>query len=121
MPTTPHPTRGVTACTRCSAAIRWATEIGSGRRIPLNALPSPMGGYAAHTTGSGGLLVRELTRDRAEPEYLEWKAVAHWSSCAPTAGQPPTPAPAPRSRPARRRPSVQPPLWGQPGGPRTNR
>jgi hypothetical protein len=78
-----------------------------------------MGGYAAHTTGSGGLLVRELSRDRAEPEYLEWKAVAHWSSCSGS-GQQPRP-PAPRSRPARRRPNVQPPLWGQPGGPRTSR
>jgi hypothetical protein len=110
MPTTPHPTRGVTACTRCGAAIRWATEIGSGRRVPLNAMPSPMGGYAAHTTGPGGLMVRELTRDRAEPEYLEWKAVAHFSSCTGGSGPRPTP---PRARPARRRPSVQPPLWGQ--------
>jgi hypothetical protein len=119
MPTTPHPTRGVTECDRCGGRIRWATVIGSGQRMPLNAMPSPMGGYAAHTTGSGGLLVRELSRDRAEPEYLEWKAVAHWSSCSGS-GQQPRP-PAPRSRPARRRPNVQPPLWGQPGGPRTSR
>jgi hypothetical protein len=118
MPTTPHPTRGVTDCTRCGAAIRWATVIGSGQRMPLNALPSPMGGYAAHTTGSGGLVVRELTRDRAEPEYLEWKAVSHFSSCSGSGQQPASPL---RSRPSRRRPSVQPPLWGQPGGPRTSR
>lgn len=113
MPTTPHPTRGVVPCDRCGASIRWATEIGTGRRMPLNALPSPMGGYAAHTNGGGGLVVRELTRDRAEPEYLEWKAVAHWSSCAAPAGQPR--ATAPRARPARRRPTVQPPLWGTGG------
>jgi hypothetical protein len=119
MPTTPHPTRGVTECDRCGGRIRWATVIGSGQRMPLNALPSPMGGYAAHTAGSGGLYVRELTRDRAEPEYLEWKAVAHWSSCS-GAGQQPRP-PASRARPARRRPTVQAPLWGQPGGPRTSR
>jgi hypothetical protein len=119
MPTTPHPSRGVTECERCGGRIRWATVIGSGQRMPLNALPSPMGGYAAHTAGSGGLYVRELTRDRAEPEYLEWKAVAHWSSCS-GAGQQPRP-PASRARAARRRPTVQPPLWGQPGGPRTSR
>ncbi|MEW2567682.1 hypothetical protein [Streptomyces sp. NPDC047070] len=110
MPTTPHPTRGVTTCDYCPAKIRWATQIGTGRRIPLNAMPSPMGGWAAHTNAAGGLVVRELTRDRAEPEYLEWKAVAHWSSCTGAARQPrPT---APRARPARRRPTVQPPLWG---------
>lgn len=113
MPTTPHPTRGVTTCDRCHAPIRWATVTGTGQRMPLNALPSPMGGYAAHTNAAGGLVVRELTRDRAQPEYLEWKAVAHWSSCAPVAGQ--QPVPRPRARPARRRPSVQPPLWGTGG------
>ncbi|GGX99070.1 hypothetical protein [Streptomyces fructofermentans] len=113
MPTTPHPTRGVAPCDRCGAQIRWATETGTGRRMPLNALPSPMGGYAAHTTAAGGLVVRELTRDRAEPEYLEWKAVAHWSSCAAPAGQ--RPPSVPRARPARRRPTVQPPLWGTGG------
>ncbi|MEU4172140.1 hypothetical protein AB0F46_35315 [Streptomyces sp. NPDC026665] len=117
MPTTPHPTRGVTPCTRCGAQIRWATVVGTGQRMPLNALPSPMGGYAAYTAGSGGLYVRELTRDRAEPEYLEWKAVSHFSSCTGGSGQQ-TAAPPPRSRSARRRPSVQPPLWGQPGVPR---
>jgi hypothetical protein len=119
MATTPHPTRGVTDCTRCGARIRWATEVGTGRRIPVNALPSPMGGYAAHTTAAGGLVLRQLTRDRAEPEYLEWKAVTHFSSCTGGSGQ--QPLPPPRPRPARRRPSVQPPLWGQPGGPRTSR
>lgn len=116
MPTTPHPTRGVTACTRCGAAIRWATW-GSGtqrgRRVPLNALPSPSGGLAAHTTGTGGLVVRELDQDRPNPELLEWKAVAHWSSC--TGGGTSQPAPL-RARPARRRPTVQPPLWGGQSG-----
>ncbi|MFC8521146.1 hypothetical protein [Streptomyces sp. NPDC057257] len=114
MPTTPHPTQGVTQCTRCGAPIRWATcTTGAlkGRRIPLNALPSPAGGLAAHTTGLGGLVVRELDRDRPEPEALEWKAVAHWNSCTGNSQQP-APLP-PRSRPARRRPTVQPPLWGQ--------
>ncbi|MBK3572628.1 hypothetical protein JHN63_02070 [Streptomyces sp. MBT65] len=110
MPTTPHPTRGVTLCTRCSAPIRWATW-GSGpqrgRRVPLNSLPSPSGGLAAHTTGTGGLVVRELDQDRPDAELLEWKALAHWSSCSGNGQQQ-----APSSRPARRRPTVQPPLWG---------
>ncbi|MEU9149170.1 hypothetical protein AB0D59_01115 [Streptomyces sp. NPDC048417] len=116
MPTTPHPTRGVTACTRCGAAIRWATWGAGpqrGRRVPLNALPSPAGGLAAHTNGPGGLVVRELDAERPEPELLEWKALAHWNSCTGNSA----PQQAPRSRPARRRPTVQPPLWGQqPGG-----
>lgn len=111
MPTTPHPTQGVTTCTRCGAAIRWATGTSgtiTGRRIPLNALPSPAGGLAAHTTGLGGLVVRELDAERPDVELLEWKAVAHWSSCT-GGGQPGAPS---RSRPARRRPTVQAPLWG---------
>lgn len=113
MPTTPHPTRGVTPCTRCGAAIRWATGPQPGQRTPLNALPSPAGGLAAHTNGLGGLVVRELTPDRPEPEHLEWKAIAHWSSCTGSNTQQPPQPPPPRSRPARRRPTVQPPLWGQ--------
>lgn len=113
MPTTPHPRRGVTTCTRCGAPIRWASGPQPGQRTPLNALPSPAGGLAAHTNHLGGLVVRELTPDRPEPEHLEWKAVAHWGSCTGGNG---APAPVPvRSRPARRRPSVQPPLFGQPG------
>lgn len=113
MPTSPHPTQGVTTCSRCGAPIRWATSVSGankGRRVPLNALPSPAGGLAAHTTGLGGLVVRELDADRPEPELLEWKAVAHWNSCTGSNGQQ---APPPRSRPARRRPTVQPPLFGQ--------
>ncbi|MCX4974264.1 hypothetical protein [Streptomyces sp. NBC_00620] len=121
MPTTPHPTRGVTTCNRCGAQIRWASGPRKGERTPINALPSPVGGLAARTNGLGGLLVREFTSE--EPDcvdaLLEWRAVPHFSSCAPTAAQP-RPA-APRSRPARRRPIVQPPLWGQSGGPRTSR
>jgi hypothetical protein len=112
MPTTPHPTRGVTACTRCGAAIRWAAGPQPGERTPLNALPSPAGGLAAHTNGLGGLIVRQLTAERPDPELLEWKAVAHWSSC--TGGN--NRQPLPQSRPARRRPTVQPPLWGQQPG-----
>ncbi|MET7475107.1 hypothetical protein ABZT17_12205 [Streptomyces sp. NPDC005648] len=118
MPTVPHPTQGVTTCTRCGARIRWATCTtghNKGRRIPLNALPSPAGGLAAHTTGLGGLVVRELDPDRPNPEGLEWKAVAHWDSCTGNSQQ----AAPSRSRPARRRPSVQPPLFGQPQGRRT--
>jgi hypothetical protein len=114
MPTTPHPRRGVTDCKRCGAAIRWASGPQPGQRTPLNAMPSPAGGLAAHTTGLGGLVVRELTADRPDPEHLEWKAVAHWSSCTGGDGVPAVPG-APRppgSRPARRRPSVQPPLFG---------
>jgi len=113
MPTTPHPTQGVTSCTRCGAAIRWATGPAKGQRTPLNALPSPAGGLAARTTGLGGLVVRHLTAEEPNPvdAMLEWRAVAHWSSCTGGNGQPA----APRSRPARRRPTVQPPLWGQPG------
>ncbi|MBD0837391.1 hypothetical protein [Streptomyces sp. TRM68416] len=114
MPTVPHPTQGVTTCTRCGARIRWATctsGYNKGRRVPLNALPSPAGGLAAHTTGLGGLVVRELDADRPNPELLEWKAVAHWDSCTGSEQQAP-PAP-PRSRPARRRPTVQAPLWGR--------
>lgn len=114
MPTTPHPTQGVTNCTRCGARIRWATGTSGtvkGRRIPLNALPSPAGGLAAHTTGLGGLVVRELDAERPDVELLEWKAVAHWNSCTGGNGQPSTPST--RSRPARRRPTVQPSLWGQ--------
>lgn len=120
MPTTPHPTRGVTNCTRCGGQIRWASGPRPGERTPINALPSPGGGLAARTTGLGGLVVREFTRE--EPDcvsaLLEWKAVSHFSSCSGSGQQPPTP---PRSRPARRRPTVQPPLWGQPGGPRRSR
>ncbi|MFF5001749.1 hypothetical protein ACFY3G_02880 [Streptomyces phaeochromogenes] len=117
MPTTPHPTNGVTACTRCGAPIRWASGPRKGERTPINALPSPAGGLAARTTGLGGLIVREFTRE--EPDcvdaLLEWKAVSHFSSCAPSTDQQPRPA-APRARPARRRPTVQPPLFGQPQG-----
>ncbi|MFC7906427.1 hypothetical protein [Streptomyces nigra] len=114
MPTVPHPTQGVTTCTRCGARIRWATGTSGslkGRRIPLNALPSPAGMLAAHTTGLGGLVVRELDAERPNPELLEWKATAHWDSCTGAGRQVQEP---PRSRPARRRPTVQPPLWGQP-------
>ena len=118
MPTVPHPTQGVTNCNRCGAAIRWATGTSGtvkGRRVPVNALPSPAGMLAAHTTGLGGLVVRELDAERPDVELLEWKAVAHWSSC--TGGnQQSAPAPVravPQSRrPARRRPTVQAPLWG---------
>ncbi|MFF8485209.1 hypothetical protein [Streptomyces antibioticus] len=111
MPTVPHPTRGVSTCNRCGARIRWATGPQAGQRTPLNALPSPAGGLAAHTNGLGGLVVRVLDADRPEPELLEWKAVAHWSSC--TGGNTQQPV---RSRPARRRPAVQPPLFGQQPG-----
>ncbi|MGW0795145.1 hypothetical protein [Streptomyces sp. NPDC002692] len=115
MPTTPHPTRGVTTCTRCGAQIRWASGPRQGERTPINALPSPAGGLAARTNGLGGLLVREFTREEPDcvPALLEWRAVSHWASCAPRADQPRQTAP--RSRPARRRPTVQPSLWGQPG------
>lgn len=115
MPTVPHPTQGVTNCTRCGAQIRWANGTGSlkGRRIPLNALPSPAGGYAAHTTGLGGLVVRQLDAERPDVELLEWKALAHWDSCTGTNQQAASPPAVPRSRPARRRPTVQPPLFGQ--------
>lgn len=120
MPTTPHPTRGVTPCTRCGAPIRWASGPRKGERTPINALPSPAGGLAARTNGLGGLLVREFTLE--EPDLvdalLEWRAVPHYASCAPTTPPPPT---VPRTRPARRRPTVQPPLWGQPGVPRSSR
>ncbi|WP_330349617.1 hypothetical protein [Streptomyces sp. NBC_00582] len=112
MPTTPHPTRGVTTCNRCGGRIRWATGPQPGQRTPLNALPSPAGGLAAHTNGLGGLVVRQLDPDRPEPEGVEWKAVAHWSSCSGGNSQQ-QPA---SSRPARRRPTVQPPLWGQQQG-----
>ncbi|MFE1925837.1 hypothetical protein ACFW91_25100 [Streptomyces asoensis] len=116
MPTTPHPTRGVTTCTRCGAQIRWAQGPEKGERTPLNAMPSPVGGLAAHTNGLGGLYVRRLTAERPQPEdaLLEWPAVAHWNSC--TGGNRTAPAAAPRSRPARRRPTVQAPLWGQQPG-----
>jgi hypothetical protein len=112
MPITPHPTRGVTTCTRCGAPIRWASGPVKGQRTPLNALSSPAGGLAARTTGLGGLTVRELTAERPEPEaaLLEWKAVAHWNSCTGSGNEQVSP---PRSRPARRRPTVQPPLFGQ--------
>ncbi|MEU1275287.1 hypothetical protein [Streptomyces sp. NPDC005799] len=115
MPTIPHPTQGVTSCTRCGAQIRWATGSGTlkGPRIPLNALPSPAGGLAAHTTGLGGLVVRELDQERPEPELLEWKAVAHWNTCTGGNNSQQTPPAPSRSRPARRRPTAQPPLWGQ--------
>ncbi|KND29887.1 hypothetical protein [Streptomyces stelliscabiei] len=112
MPTTPHPTRGTTPCNRCGALIRWASGPRPGERTPINALPSPAGGLAARTTGLGGLVVREFTREEPDcvPALLEWKAVSHFSSCAPSSPQPPTQT----SRPARRRPTVQAPLWGQP-------
>jgi hypothetical protein len=116
MPTIPHPTQGVTTCNRCGARIRWATGTNGtirGRRIPLNALPSPAGGLAARTTGLGGLVVRELDAEfpDAQDERLEWKALAHWDSCTGNSDQ--APPPPSRSRPARRRPTVQPPLFGQ--------
>ncbi|MDT0476216.1 hypothetical protein RM863_29235 [Streptomyces sp. DSM 41014] len=116
MPVTPHPTRGITNCSRCSAPIRWASGPQPGQRTPINAMPSPAGNLAARTDGNGGLVVRQLDREFPEPEAarLEWKAVAHWSSCT---GQQTNPTvSAPRSRPARRRPIVQPPLWGQQPG-----
>ncbi|MFF7259511.1 hypothetical protein ACFZCL_04345 [Streptomyces sp. NPDC008159] len=117
MPTIPHPTRGVTTCDRCGAAIRWATCTSGtykGRRVPLNALPSPMGGYAARYNGHGGLVVRELDREfpQAEDARLEWPALLHWHSCTGQQNPQPPAVQAPRSRPARRRPTVQPPLWG---------
>ncbi|WP_405594685.1 hypothetical protein [Streptomyces sp. NBC_01092] len=102
MPTIPHSTQGVTPCTRCGARIRWATGL-KGQRIPLDALPSPAGGFAAHTNGLGGLVVRRLDADRPEQELLEWKAVAHRDSCTGISQQ--------RRRPGRRRPKIQPPLW----------
>ncbi|MEU9279139.1 hypothetical protein AB0D87_15885 [Streptomyces sp. NPDC048342] len=116
MPTIPHPSRGVTKCNRCGAPIRWATwgeGPQRGQRVPLNALPSPAGGLAAHTNGPGGLIVRQLDKERPEPELLEWKALLHWNSCT---GGNNSQQQAPRSRPARRRPTVQPPLWGQQTG-----
>lgn len=103
MPTTPNPTQGITTCTRCGAHIRWATGP-KGQRIPLNALPSPVGEFAAHTNGLGDLVVRRLTADRPKPGLLEWKAVVHLDSCTGISQQ--------RRRPGRRRPNVQPPLWG---------
>ncbi|MFJ2008295.1 hypothetical protein [Streptomyces chartreusis] len=103
MPTIPHPAQGVTTCTRCGARIRWATGP-KGQRIPLNALPSPAGGFAAHTNGLGDLVVRQLDDNRSEPGLLEWKAIAHSDSCTGISRQ--------RRRPGRRRPNVQPPLWG---------
>ncbi|MEU9245828.1 hypothetical protein [Streptomyces sp. NPDC048385] len=115
MPTIPHPSRGVTKCNRCGAPIRWATwgeGPQRGQRVPLNALPSPAGGLAAHTNGPGGLIVRQLDKERPEPELLEW-ALLHWNSCT---GGNNSQQQAPRSRPARRRPTVQPPLWGQQTG-----
>ena len=113
MPTTPHPTLGVTNCARCGARIRWAAGPEKGQRTPLNALPSPAGGLAARTDRYGGTVVRTLDAEFPEPQaaWLEWKAVAHWSSCTGGAAQQPV-----RSRPARRRPSVQPPLFGQQPG-----
>lgn len=117
MPTTPHPTRGTTPCKRCGALIRWASGPAPGERTPINALPSPAGGLAARTTGLGGLVVRELTREEPDcvPALLEWKAVSHFSSCAPSANPAP-PAQASAARPGRRRPTVQAPLFGQTQG-----
>lgn len=117
MPTTPHPTRGVVACDRCGGQIRWAACISGdykGRRVPLNALPSPMGGYAARNDGHGGLVVRQLDAEfpRVEAERLEWPALLHWHSCTGQQSPQPPAAQQPRSRPARRRPTVQAPLWG---------
>jgi hypothetical protein len=116
MPTTPHPTRGVTACDRCSASIRWAICISGvykGRRVPLNALPAPMGGYAARSDQHGGLVVRQLDAEfpNVEDARLEWPALLHWHCCS---GQQNPQPPAQTSRPARRRPTVQAPLFGQP-------
>lgn len=114
MPTVPHPTLGVTPCTRCGASIRWASGPDRGQRTPLNALPSPAGNLAARSTGLGGLVVRRLDAEEPEPvdALLEWKAIAHWSSCTGNSSQQ-RPASPPRSRPARRRPTPQPPLWGR--------
>jgi len=116
MPTTPHPTRGVTTCNRCNAPIRWAQGPAKGERTPLNAMPSPAGNLAARTDSHGGLVVRVLDAEFPEPEAarLEWRAVAHWHSC--TGSQQAPAVPLPRSRPARRRPTVQPPLFGQQPG-----
>ncbi|EGX60137.1 hypothetical protein SZN_09451 [Streptomyces zinciresistens K42] len=109
MPTIPHPTLGVTKCARCGAPVRWASGPDRGQRTPLNAQPSPAGNLAARATGLGGTVVRRLDAEEPEPvdALLEWKAIAHWNSCT---GQQ---SPPPSSRPARRRPTVQPPLFGQ--------
>ncbi|MFJ2515581.1 hypothetical protein ACIPEL_36190 [Streptomyces griseoviridis] len=117
MPFTPHPTRDVTRCTRCSAPIRWASGPAKGQRTPLNALPSPAGNLAARWTGAGGLVVRELDMEfpNAEAARLEWQAIAHWSSCTGQQTSPAAVVPS-HSRPARRRPTVQAPLWGQQPG-----
>lgn len=117
MPTTPHPTRGVVPCDRCGGQIRWATCVSGiykGRRVPLNALPSPVGGYAARYNQHGGITARQLDAEfpNAEDARLEWPVVLHWFSCSGS-GQQQSP-PTARSRPARRRPTVQAPLWGQP-------
>jgi hypothetical protein len=73
-----------------------------------------MGGYAARYNQHGGITVRELDAEfpKAEDARLEWPVVIHWTSC--TGGNNPQPPAVqqPRSRPARRRPTVQPPLWG---------
>ncbi|WP_405960571.1 hypothetical protein OG235_24565 [Streptomyces sp. NBC_00024] len=120
MPTTPHPTRGVTACDRCGAAIRWAICISGtykGRRVPLNALPAPMGGYAARSDQHGGLVVRQLDAEfpNVEDARLEWPALLHWHSCSGGQNpQPPTPDLPPCAAQAHRAgTAVQAPLWGQ--------
>jgi hypothetical protein len=93
-------------CAQCLAAIRWAiTE--RGRRQPIDAQPNPEGNLAAHTSGTGTLKVRVLTKERDRLEGAEWQAMPHAATCqAPRPQRPARPA----SRPGRRA-AVRPGGW----------
>ncbi|MGW3410289.1 hypothetical protein [Streptomyces sp. NPDC000888] len=94
----------VEQCTLCHARIRWAiTE--RGRRQPIDADPNEAGNLAAHTSGTGTLKVRVLTRERDRLEGTEWRAMPHAATCTlPRARRP-------SSRPGRRAAVVRTGSW----------
>ena len=90
--------------------------VGTALSYPRIALASFLGFVFSHNIGvsflgGGAVRLRELDAERPNPEVLEWKATTHFASCTGSRQQ--SPAQPTRSRPARRRPTVQPPLWGQ--------
>lgn len=74
-------------CSRCYAAIRWATIQDSGKRVPLEVGPEADGRY--YTVTSAPLVVRTVRHADAVPAGVK-RWAPHFASCA--------------ARPKRRRP-----------------
>lgn len=73
---------GVTACVRCRGRIRWAiTE--AGKRQAVNADEAADGNLACYTDGTQTLRVRVLTKERPNPDHLEWRGMPHAATCTP--------------------------------------